>query len=58
MTKNSDVSLVAGLAVYKQGKEDKWAGSGKNEWIEDSDIIQKQIDFISEYENVGFSLYC
>ncbi|MGN1037595.1 MAG: glycoside hydrolase family 10 protein, partial [Ruminococcus sp.] len=38
MTKNSDISLVIGLAVYKEGKEDKWAGSGKNEWIEDSDV--------------------
>ncbi|MGN0677150.1 MAG: glycoside hydrolase family 10 protein [Ruminococcus sp.] len=57
MTKNSDVSLVIGLAVYKEGKEDKWAGSGKNEWIEDSDVIQKQKNFIDEYENTGYSLY-
>lgn len=57
MTKNSDISLVIGLAVYKEGKEDKWAGSGKNEWIEDSDVIQKQKDFIAEYENTGYSLY-
>lgn len=57
MTENSDISLVIGLAVYKEGKEDKWAGSGKNEWIEDSDVIQKQKDFISEYENTGYSLY-
>ncbi len=57
MTENSDVSLVIGLAVYKQGKEDKWAGSGKNEWIDDPDVIQKQQDFIKKYNNVGFSLY-
>lgn len=57
ITKNSDISLVIGLAVYKEGKEDKWAGSGKNEWIEDSDVIQKQKDFIAEYENTGYSLY-
>lgn len=57
ITENSDVSLVIGLAVYKQGKEDKWAGSGKNEWIEDSQVIEKQQDFIKKYNNVGFSLY-
>ncbi|MDE5946383.1 MAG: family 10 glycosylhydrolase, partial [Oscillospiraceae bacterium] len=57
MTKESDISLIIGLAVYKQGKEDKWAGAGQNEWIDDPDVIKKQQDFISEYENVGFSLY-
>lgn len=57
MTKESNVSLIIGLAVYKQGKEDTWAGSGKNEWIDDPDVIKKQQEFISEYENVGFSLY-
>lgn len=57
MTKDSDISLVIGLAAYKQGKEDKWAGSGKNEWIDDPDVIEKQIEFIEKYENVGFSLY-
>lgn len=57
MTKNSDVSLVIGLAAYKQGKEDKWAGSGQNEWIDNPDVIQKQQDFISQYPDVGFSLY-
>lgn len=57
MTKESGVSLIIGLAVYKQGKEDTWAGSGKNEWIDDPDVIKKQQEFISEYENVGFSLY-
>ena len=36
------IPLVAGLSVSKVGCEDKWAGSGKYEWINDNDIISRQ----------------
>ena len=34
--------LMVGLAAYKVGKEDQWAGGGKTEWIENSDILARQ----------------
>lgn len=36
--------LIPGLAVYKIGTEDTWAGSGRYEWINDSLIIRRQIE--------------
>lgn len=54
--KSKNVRLCAGLALYKEGKEDLNAGeSGKNEWRDNSDVIEKQIEFV---RNNGFSGYC
>lgn len=51
--------LYIGLAPYKAGKEDKWAGSGKNEWIEHNDICARQISDMRAFSNVGgFMLFC
>lgn len=53
-----DVKLCFGLAFYKSGKEDQYAGSGSREWMEYSDIIARQIAFcrtLSPYH--GFALY-
>ncbi|MBP3336119.1 MAG: family 10 glycosylhydrolase [Ruminiclostridium sp.] len=36
-------SLIPGLAVYKIGTEDEWAGSGRYEWKNDKEIIKRQI---------------
>jgi len=41
-----NVKLVPGLAVYKCGKKDKYAGKGENEWIESSDILSRQLTFL------------
>ena len=43
-----DVNLVAGICTYKIGNEDKWAGSGKAEWIEDENIPSRQIEYAFE----------
>lgn len=52
------VSLVIGLAEYKTGEEDKWAGaSGEMEWIENPDIIQQQIDLVKSSSADGYALY-
>ena len=37
--KDENVKLYFGLAVYKCGATDENAGSGKNEWKENNDII-------------------
>lgn len=43
MLKGTGKSLIPGLAVYKIGTEDAWAGDGKYEWINDKEIIKRQI---------------
>ena len=52
------VQLVCGLAAYKSGVEDSNAGSGKNEWLQNVNILSRQ------YEQVlrsplwqGFALF-
>ena len=58
LVKGSDVSLIIGLAAYKLGREDKWAGSSAElEWINDPDIINKQIAAVSASEADGYALY-
>lgn len=53
-----DIKLIPALAFYKIGNIDKYAGTGENEWIENSDIIKKEI-LISRNTNRygGFSLF-
>ena len=55
---DSGVSLVIGLAEYKKGSADKWAGAaGENEWIEDPDVIKKQIELVKASSADGYALY-
>lgn len=49
--------LVIGLALYKVGEEDVYALSGKNEWLERSDIIARQAALVKEKNCFGFALY-
>lgn len=52
------IPLVAGLSVSKVGCEDTWAGSGKYEWINNSDIISRQLSAAKECRSYGgFALY-
>lgn len=43
LAKAGGIPLIAGLSVSKIGKEDTWAGAGKYEWINDKNIISRQI---------------
>ena len=55
-TLNKDFYVA--LSIYKSGKTDKYALTGENEWIENTDIIKKQIISsrnISNYK--GFYIY-
>ena len=52
MTTAPGVSLRIGLAAYKVGAVDTYAGSGKNEWTQNTDIIARQIDLSRQYDNV------
>lgn len=58
--KQNNIKLYVGLAAYKCGKEDTWAGDGKMEWIEESGILGKQIDAsrkASKYGGIMFFRY-
>ncbi|MDR2533147.1 MAG: family 10 glycosylhydrolase [Oscillospiraceae bacterium] len=52
----TDIKLLIGLAVYKIGEVDAWAGAGeagRNEWLNSSDIIKRQISLSKQAENYG-----
>ncbi|HZK21971.1 MAG TPA: hypothetical protein VFC76_06825, partial [Oscillospiraceae bacterium] len=52
------INLYCGIAAYKSGKEDKNAGTGKNEWIENNDILARQLKDLKEIPVYkGFSLF-
>lgn len=58
MEYSDSVSFYVGLAPYKTGELDTNAGSGQNEWVENSDILLLQYKYLSEKsEFKGFSLY-
>ena len=54
----NDVKLVPVLAFYKVGNIDEQAGSGKYEWINNNNIISRQINVIKTFSNYqGYSLF-
>jgi len=53
MVNYSDVKLIMGLAVYKIGKEDAYAGDGKTEWITGREIIKRQIEEARKAKSYG-----
>lgn len=56
--KVKDIKLIPALAIYKSNEIDKYAGSGKNEWLEEKNIIMKQIILCRNIPNYdGFALY-
>jgi uncharacterized lipoprotein YddW (UPF0748 family) len=58
MNNDSEVKLVIGLGTYKIGLEDTWAGSGSNEWIEDTNIVGSQIEYALDTPQVdGVAIY-
>lgn len=56
-TVTNSSKLVAGLALYKAGKEDAYAGSGKNEWVENSDILKRQTQTVKQLGYDGICIY-
>jgi len=54
----SNIKLIPALAFYKTGKLDEYAKGGKDEWINDNDIIMKQVLLSKNLSNYGgFSLF-
>ncbi len=58
LIKNSSVKLIIGLAPYKVGTVDSWAGEGKNEWMQNSDMLSRMINCARNEEKYnGFVLF-
>ena len=51
------IPLIPTLAIYKCGSIDKEAGSGSNEWINNNDIIEREVNLIRSKKILGFSLF-
>lgn len=53
-----NTGLSVGLALYKIGKPDEYAGeTGKGEWTENCDVIARQVKAVRESGIDGFCLY-
>ena len=50
--------LIIGLALYKCGSKDNYSKNDPLEWVNNKDIIKRQIEYIRTINNyTGFSLY-
>lgn len=54
---NKNIKIVPVLASYKVNRIDNEAGSGKMEWINDTDVINKQIETIRKSKLDGYALF-
>ena len=57
LVKGTDTELYIGLAVYKIGKEDSWAGNGKYEWCNTETMLKRQTEYVRENGCDGIVLY-
>ena len=58
LIKVDSIKFIPALSFYKVGIYDKYAKDGSNEWIENNDIISRQIIESRKINNyVGFSLF-
>ena len=53
----TNIKLYAGLAVYKIGNEDKWAGAGKYEWQNTTTMLKRQKEYADKAGCSGIALY-
>lgn len=51
------VKIWCGLAAYKNGTTDEFAGDGSNEWINNSDVIERQKSYVDNSAYSGYVLY-
>ncbi len=58
LAEGSHVKLICGLAFYKSGTTDTYAGDGSEEWKENSDIIARQAQYVAQSGNFdGIALF-
>ncbi len=51
------IKLIPGLAVYKCGAEDKWAGTGRSEWQNTDTMLKRQKEYSDSAGCNGIALY-
>ncbi len=55
---SKNIDLYVGISASKIGLEDKWAGSGKNEWVENSNMLARMVAQARKSSHyAGFSMY-
>lgn len=54
---NKKIKIVPILALYKCGNIDDGAGSGKNEWINNSDLLLREVTMIKNHSLSGFGIF-
>lgn len=58
LPKHSSVKLACGMAAYKCSTADNYAGTGKKEWQENTDILARQLKSIRKNSNYnGFVVF-
>ena len=57
MVTNKNIKLIVGLGFYKAGQTDFYAGSGKNEWIENEDVLSRQLKLLRDKKCDGFAVF-
>jgi len=53
MISSSGVKLYVGLAAYKLGAVDNWAGNGKNEWVSTSNLLSRMVQTGRQQSHYG-----
>lgn len=51
-----NVPLIVGITAAKIGTEDVWAGAGRNEWLNDSAILRRQV--LTSMDQVSYGGVC
>lgn len=54
---NSKVKIAVGIPIYKAGKTDLYAKTGSDEWIQNNDILIRQIQYINQKKFDGYVFY-
>lgn len=57
MIKVDSIDLIPVLAIYKSGNVDNSAGTGKNEWVNNNNIIERQINYLKINNINSYALF-
>ena len=64
MIKTDSVKLIVGMTLGKafsasKGETDKYAGSGAREWIENKDVLKRELERTKDFEKcTGVAYFC
>lgn len=58
LPRHTEVKLMCGIPAYKCAKTDDYAGTGKNEWTQNTDVLARQLKSIRTDKNYsGFAVF-